>query len=95
MTYDNNDGPIYSVLAGKPGTCCVTCTTIDSYHDGTGTCPAGFNSVMIFEGYYRCERIVRTSIGCMDNPGPTFSACTASGSPSQSTSYSYSGSPCP
>ena len=92
---DNNDGPIYSVLAGKPGTCCVRCTTIDSYEAVPNNCKVGFTSVMIFEGYYRCERIVYTSISCAADPSSAFSACTASGTGDQSTSYYYSGSPCP
>lgn len=90
MTYDNNDGPIYSVLAGKPGTCCHNCITVHSYHDGTGTCPAGFTNVMIFPGYYKCERRIYTSIGCLEDPSTANSACSATGG-----SGSTSGSPCP
>ena len=90
MTYDNNDGPVYSVLAGKPGTCCVKCTTIASYEAVPDNCTAGFTSVMIFEGYYRCERLVYTPLGCMDNPSSAYGDCYASGgTPSEQFS------PCP
>ena len=88
--------PIFSVLAGKPGTCCITCTTETEGQITVGqqTCPAGFTSEQYpgAPGYYRCIRrtYTYTSIGCMDDPGAAYSACTASGG-----IHSYQFSPCP
>ena len=89
---DENDDPVFSVLAGKPGTCCITCTTEGQITVGQQTCPAGFTSEQYpgFPGYYRCVRRTYTSIGCLEDPGAAYAACRASGG-----SHTYQFSPCP